>query len=133
MKIAIPSKNDKVDGHFGHCEYYNVYTIDENNTIIKKTKIDSLEGCGCKSEIASVLKEKGVKLMLAGNMGDGALNKLNSSDIKVIRGCSGEVDKLISDYLNGNIEDSGKSCKQHEIHHLDDGLHFDASAHSCKH
>jgi len=28
MKIAVPTKNEMVDSHFGHCEYYTIFTID---------------------------------------------------------------------------------------------------------
>jgi len=32
MKIAVPvTKNNQIDDHFGHCEFYNVFTISENN------------------------------------------------------------------------------------------------------
>jgi predicted Fe-Mo cluster-binding NifX family protein len=37
----------------------------------------SPEGCGCKSNIAPMLAQMGVNLMLAGNMGMGALGVLN--------------------------------------------------------
>ena len=28
-KIAIPTRGNNVDEHFGHCEYYTVYSINE--------------------------------------------------------------------------------------------------------
>ena len=31
MKIAIPTKENMVDDHFGHCEYYTVLTIGQDN------------------------------------------------------------------------------------------------------
>lgn len=38
MKIAIPTKGNLVDSHFGHCEMYTVITSDENQNI-RKTEI----------------------------------------------------------------------------------------------
>ena len=32
MKIAVPTRNGVVDSHFGHCEYYTVYTLDAEKT-----------------------------------------------------------------------------------------------------
>jgi predicted Fe-Mo cluster-binding NifX family protein len=32
-KIAVPSRGNMVDEHFGHCEAFTVYHIDEKNTI----------------------------------------------------------------------------------------------------
>ena len=126
MKIAIPTRNQVVDNHFGHCEYYTIYTIDENQKIINQTRDDSPEGCGCKSNIASVLEEKGVTLMLAGNMGVGAKNKLESHHIQVIRGCSGPVEQVLNDWLQGKIKDSGELCDHHECgsHSINEPLTF---------
>lgn len=33
MKIAIPTREDVVDDHFGHCDHYTVFTIDEDKNI----------------------------------------------------------------------------------------------------
>ncbi len=66
--IAIPTRDGMVDDHFGHCAYYTVFTLDEQNQVIYQERLDSPEGCGCKSNIASVMQEMGITLMLAGNM-----------------------------------------------------------------
>ncbi len=100
MKIAVPTRDNRVDGHFGHCEYYTVFAISKDNTIIDSKFIASSEGCGCKSDISSILQRMGVGLMLAGNMGDGALQNISMSGIAVIRGCSGEVNDVVLDYLD---------------------------------
>ena len=93
--IAIPTRDGMVDDHFGHCAYYTVVTIDEQNQVAKQERLDSPEGCGCKSNIASVMQEMGITLMLAGNMGMGAYNKLSAHSIAVIRGCQGKVDDVL--------------------------------------
>jgi len=59
----------------------------------------------------------GVSVMLAGNMGQGALNVLTSHHIKVIRGCSGNLLEVAADYLSGKLTDSGVGCSSHEHHH----------------
>ena len=124
MKIAIPTRGNKVDDHFGHCETYTVFSIDENKKIISSEILPSPQGCGCKSNIASVLKEKGVSVMLAGNMGGGALNVLNSQGIDVYRGCSGDVFQVTEAFLADKIGDSGEGCKNHEHH---------GEEHQCSH
>ena len=116
MKIALPSRNEMIDSHFGHCEYFTVFTI-ENSNIIDQELIPSPAGCGCKYNIASVLAALGVSLMLAGNMGDGAVNVLSQSGIDVIRGCSGNTKEVTLAWLAGNLIDSGDSCYEHECHH----------------
>jgi len=112
MKIALPSRDNLIDSHFGHCEYFTVYTINDEKIIHEET-IPSPSGCGCKSNIASVLAENGVTLMLAGNMGDGAVTVLNNSGIEVIRGCSGSIKEVALSWISGTLTDSGDSCHEH--------------------
>jgi predicted Fe-Mo cluster-binding NifX family protein len=115
MKIALPSRENNIDNHFGHCEYFTVYTVDQTKKEILSTEtVKSPEGCGCKSNIANTLSEMGVKLMLAGNMGEGAVRVLNNSGIEVVRGCSGDVKTVALKWLEGTLTDSGDSCHEHE-------------------
>ncbi len=117
MKIALPSRNNLIDDHFGHCEYFTVFTIDSNaKTIIAQEVVESPAGCGCKSNIAQILSELGVKIMLAGNMGQGAINALNRSGIEVLRGCAGEVKEVALKWLAGSLKDSGELCRSHHGH-----------------
>jgi len=127
-KICLPvTSSNQIDDHFGHCEFYNVYTISEDNKIVGEKRIKSQQGCGCKSNIASVLADDGVTIMLAGGIGGGAINVLNSAGIEVIRGCSGNVEDIVKQYISGLITDSGESCHQHEEHHAD------GHEHTCEH
>ncbi len=114
MKVAVPTRGNKVDDHFGHCEVYTIFTTDKNREIEKTEIIPSPQGCGCKSNIAVILKEVGVSVLLAGNMGGGALNVLNNHGIDVYRGCSGDVRLVAEAFLQGKISDSGEGCKSHE-------------------
>lgn len=126
IKIAVPVTSDNtIDSHFGHCESYGVYTISENNEITGIKRVESPEGCGCKSDIAGVLASDGVTVMLAGGIGGGAINVLNSNGIEVIRGCSGLADEVVKSFIAGLVSDSGSSCSQHEAHH--------GHGHNCSH
>lgn len=124
MKIAIPTYSGKVDDHFGHCEYFMVYTVNENKEIIHEELVTSPNGCGCKSDVVEKLKNIGVKVMLAGNIGGGAVNKLSSNGIAVVRGCSGDIKMVLNEWLNGNIKDNGELCSEHE-HHNRHGHHHE--------
>lgn len=129
IKVAVPTQNNMVDNHFGHCEAYSIFTIDQNNKIINSELFPAPEGCGCKSNIASVLKSKGISVMLAGSMGEGALVVLQNEGIKVVRGCTGNVVDVVGSYLSGLITDSGIGCTEHESGH---GGNHD-NGHSCNH
>ena len=115
MKVALPSRENQIDSHFGHCDYFTVFTIDETTKkILSQEKLKSPQGCGCKSNVAQLLAEMGVTTMLAGNMGEGAVNVLNHAGIEVYRGCSGRVEQVVQQWLDGSLTDSGDACHEHE-------------------
>lgn len=113
MKIAIPTKAGMVDEHFGHCEGYTIYGFDSEKNIAAEEMLAAPAGCGCKSNIVSVLASKGVTHLLAGGMGDGAARVLGSHGIKVLRGVSGEVRTVAEKFARGEIADSGSNCHSH--------------------
>ena len=115
MKIAVPTRDGKVDDHFGHCAYYTIFDVVDGK-VTGMSRLASPEGCGCKSGIAPVLKQMGVAVMLAGNMGQGAKNVLEAQRIEVIRGCSGDVEELVAAYLSGDVRDNGELCNHHDCH-----------------
>lgn len=127
-KIAVPiTSNNQLEGHFGHCDFYEIYTLSDTNEVLDVQLLKSEGGCGCKSNMASILSDSGVTLMLSGGIGDGAVNKLNNVGIGVIRGCSGNSADVILQFVEGKISDSGISCLKHE-HHQGDG-----HDHVCSH
>ena len=118
MKIAVPTKeSNQIDAHFGHCEFYQIYSISDQNQVISNERMDSPNGCGCKSNIAEVFENEGIKIMLAGGIGDGAITKLNAHGVQVIRNCQGDVTKLVQQYLAGKVTDGGSNCSAQEHEH----------------
>ena len=114
-KVAVPTRNGSVDAHFGHCEYFTVFEIAEGK-IKSEKRVDSPNGCGCKSDIASVLAADGVTLMLAGNMGDGAVRVLHAKGIEVLRGTAGNARAVAEQWIAGALKDSGEGCHEHGEH-----------------
>jgi len=114
MKIALPSNGSNIDEHFGHCQDFTIFSIDDENRVVSKETLTPPPGCGCKSSIVPQLASMGVSVMLAGNMGDGAVNILASNGIKVIRGCTGDVHEVVQAWLAGKVDDSGTVCQSHD-------------------
>lgn len=117
MKIALPTKDGKIDSHFGHCDHFTILEVNDKKEIVSKSVMESPQGCGCKSNIASTLAELGVEWMLAGNMGQGAVNVLSGANIQVVRGCSGEVEAVAAEWLKGNVQDNSVACDHHDCNH----------------
>lgn len=113
MKIALPSRDGLIDDHFGHCEYFTIISVDAGK-IVEEERLDPPVGCGCKSDVVPTMAAMGVKVLLAGNMGQGAVIMLNSHGIEVIRGCSGIPREAVEKWLEGEVKDSGTECTSHE-------------------
>lgn len=112
MKIAVPALSGMVDDHFGHCKEFLIFRA-EGDKLIEEPAIPSLEGCGCKSGIASVLAEAGITHLVAGNMGEGAVRVLGASGITVVRGASGPARAAAEAFAKGSLADSGVGCAGH--------------------
>ena len=115
IKIAIPTKNDRIDSHFGHAKMFRIYSVDQSNITLQE-EVPANEGCGCRSNIISTLRQKGVSVMLAGDMGEGAYYRLMSEGIEVIRGCRGNTETLAREYATGALMDDGSVCRSHTHH-----------------
>lgn len=112
-KIAVPTRGGQVDEHFGHCEAFLVYTVDESRTITGETGFAPPQGCGCKSNLAGMLKEMGVTTLVAGNMGQGAALKLHEQGIRVVRGAFGPARDAVQAWLDGRLKDNLGVCQAH--------------------
>ncbi|MDP4278533.1 MAG: NifB/NifX family molybdenum-iron cluster-binding protein [Bacteroidota bacterium] len=119
MKIAVPVKeNQQIDDHFGHCAFYQIFTINDQQEITSMEAMDAPEGCGCKSNIAEIFEQKGIKVMLAGGIGTGAINTLGAHGIEVLRNCQGNAAEQVKQYLAGTLKDGGNTCQTHDHEHV---------------
>lgn len=117
MKIAVPTVGDQVDQHFGHCEKYTIFTIEEK-AIKTEEYMESAAGCGCKSNMAGKLAQRGVEVLIAGGIGNGAVNVLASNGIKTIKGASGTAKNAVELFLRGELVDCGEICHAHDADHV---------------
>lgn len=112
MRIAIASSGNEVCQHFGHCEVFTLFDL-ENNQIVKET---SLPNPGHQPGfLPGFLKEQGVDLVIAGGMGAKAKELFDANSIKTITGLSGKVNDVIQAFLNGSLVSTNETCS-HEHH-----------------
>ena len=100
--IAVPTRTNRtVDDHFGHCAQFTLFNVNDEKAVQEAGIVFSPPGCGCKSNIVSVLRQKGVSILLAGSMGEGAVSVLQGHGIEVHRGCSGDAAKAVEAFVAG--------------------------------
>ena len=126
MKIAVPSREGRVDEHFGHCKEFLVFKV-EGKTLVPEATIGSSESCGCKSGVAGDLAAAGVTHMVAGNMGEGAVRVLSSHGMTVVRGASGDAKAAAQAYANGELVDANVGCAAGH------GAGHGTAGHECSH
>lgn len=112
LKIAIASERDLVAEHFGHCQNFNVYDVD-NDKIIKQT---SIPNPGHRpGYLPLYLKNLGVNVIISGGMGQSAVKLFNENNIEVIVVSVGNVFDIVNDYINGKLKSTGFVCYQHKL------------------
>lgn len=118
-RIAVASDGKDVSQHFGHCEGFTLAVIEENQV----SKVEFEPNPGHKPGfLPKFLAEKRVEVIISGGMGGSAINIFNDNNIDVITGASGNVSKVIDDYLKGELTSNGSPCKEH-LHKGDCGNH----------
>lgn len=112
MKIAIPYSSGEVFAHFGKAEQFKIYTVSDDE--ITFTEITDTTGTG-HDALADFLKENSVNMVICGGIGVGAVMALQEAGIQIMGGASGEADKRVEDFLNGQLhfEQAGASCCGH--------------------
>ncbi|QEH67785.1 NifB/NifX family molybdenum-iron cluster-binding protein [Cellulosilyticum sp. WCF-2] len=127
MKIAVPTENNHIYGHFGKAKLFTVYEVTENASI-HQTALNT-EGSGHGALVAA-LKEEKVDTLLCGGIGGPAKSGLEKEGIKVISGLCGEVEQLVFAYLQGKLPESGGvTCNHHHGEEHDCNHHEDE--HDC--
>ena len=80
-KIAIPTRDNVVDDHFGHCDHYTIISVDDNKSAIGSqrrvslyikedyirqrmlnTIVDTLRACIPKESLGEGILKYGIKL-----------------------------------------------------------------------
>jgi len=110
MKIAIPVTNDKLSAHFGHCDQFAIFDIDDN---IKKVinKKDASPPIYAPGALPKWLHENNVSVIIASGMGQRAQQLFTQNNIKVIVGASGgSPEELVSAYLGNTLETGNNIC-----------------------
>ena len=120
---AIPAVNGKLSQHFGHSENF-VIVETENNVITNEFSLNPPEHVP--GAYPSFLATHGVNFVIAGGMGQRAVDIFTQNGIQVIMGANSVEPKLlVQAHLNDQLESGDNSCDSdnhghegdHEHHH----------------
>lgn len=131
MKIAVTYENGQIFQHFGHCENFKFYTVENNQ--IQSSEVVNAAGSG-HGALAGFLKNNGADTLICGGIGGGAQAALADANIKLYGGVSGNADAAVEAFLAGKLEfNSNIQCNHHEEHHHEGGCgsHGCGANHAC--
>lgn len=110
MRIAIAKEGNVVSGHFGHCEGFEVFDV-ENGAILRREYIVSP---GHRPGFLPVyLSEKHINVIIAGGMGETAQKLFTDNGTDVIVGVEGQIESVIKQFMDGRLVSSDSVCREH--------------------
>ena len=107
MKIAVTSKGkdleSQVDPRFGRAAYILVVETEsmEVTVLDNSENVNSFKGAGIQA--ATMISDKGAKVLLTGFCGPNAFKTLEAAKINVVSDMKGTVREAIALYNDGNI------------------------------
>ena len=118
MRIAIPFYVDKIFQHFGHAPQFKVYEV-ENHQVLMEMVVE-VEQQG-HDAVAALLRSMDVRVVICGNIGDGAMQALQEAGILFYAGVTGDADEAITALIQGGLKyDPNIKCAAHDCHDCGD-------------
>lgn len=127
MKLAVTYDNEQVFQHFGHTEFFKIYTIEDQ--AVKESEVVSTIGSG-HGALAGFLKEHQVDALICGGIGGGAKAALAAAGIALYAGVTGNADEQVKSFLLGTLNHNPNTECNHHGHHHHEGEH-NCGHHSC--
>jgi predicted Fe-Mo cluster-binding NifX family protein len=108
MRVAISTDGGYVSAHFGRCPSFTIVDIDDG----KMTAREEVENPGHHpGSLPKFLHEKGVNCIVAGGMGQNAMNIFAGQNIETMVGVSGTVKEVVDKILGGTLSSGESLCK----------------------
>lgn len=111
MKIAVACEGKVVSAHFGHCEGFMIYNVEDGKVTVNEFKPNPGHRPGF---LPVYLKEQGADVIIAGGMGETAQMLFNENGIEVVVGAQGSCDEVVNKYLDGELKSTGSVCHEHQ-------------------
>ncbi|MDG6256072.1 MAG: NifB/NifX family molybdenum-iron cluster-binding protein [Methanomicrobiaceae archaeon] len=107
MKIGVAREGNMVSAHFGHCEGFVLFDVEDGRIIAREEIQNPGHAPGV---LPQLMADNNVDVMLAGGMGPKAVDNFCMHGIEVYIGVSGEIDQVVRDFLDGNLEQGSNVC-----------------------
>jgi len=112
MKICVTATgsdlNAQVDPRFGRSQYF---VIVDSDTMAFEAMVNEAMNApgGAGIQAAQAMVNKGVNVVISGNMGPNAFQVLSTADVKIATGAYGTVKEAVEMYKSGKLGETGAS------------------------
>ena len=108
MKFAIPTAEGKLAAHFGHCREFAIIEVENDQIKNKEMLPPPAHEPGV---LPKWLHEMGAEVIIAGGMGQMAVNLFQQNGIKVVLGApTMEPDAIVKSYLENSLTTGDNIC-----------------------
>ena len=108
MKVAVPMAGGGVASHFGHCEQFALYEVQDQQVRSTRRLSPPPHEPGA---FPRWLKEQGVDVVLAGGIGQRAQSLFSQQGIKVVCGTDdSDPTRAVTRYLEGSLTSGPNPC-----------------------
>ena len=107
--IAVPVDNNGIlDAHFGHCKFFVLHKTENGEIISEEKLVPPPHEPGV---LPKWLAEKGATDIIAGGMGQSAINIFNANKVNVFVGAPKQIAKeLVEGFLKDELQLNSNYC-----------------------
>ena len=108
MKVCVSALSNvldaQVDPRFGRCQFFVIVDSETMKfTAVSNVASAAMHGAGIQA--AQMMTNKGVEVVLTGNVGPNTFGTLSAAGIKVMTGVSGTVRDAVEKYKRGEFKE----------------------------
>ncbi len=117
MRYAVPVNGGRLAAHFGHCEAFAIFDINESTGEVAGKEFLPSPGHQ-PGLLPGWLAEQGVSVIIAGGMGPRAVGLFAENRVEVVLGArESDPEQIVAAYLAGSLEAGENICDHgHESH-----------------
>ena len=119
MIVAIPVTEGRLSRHFGRCESYTFFEVEEDKKEIagERTMIPPAHQPGV---LPAWIAEQGGDVVITGGMGPRAIDLFRRNDIEVILGAPDLAPRqVVESFIDGSLRAGPSSCSHSDGPHGD--------------
>jgi predicted Fe-Mo cluster-binding NifX family protein len=110
MKYAVPVTGGRLSPHFGHCETFTFFDVEEaGSKIVSRESVTPPPHETC--VLPEWLVQQGAGVVIAGGMGVHAANRLRQNGIDVVVGAmESDPEQAVLRHLSGSLDTGANAC-----------------------